>query len=153
MIYKWKTNYFPCDAQVAGNELRRIHDRDGSIQPEAVVNESRPVTAPLHNCFTWDDTEAARLYRERQARDLIRNIAIVSEESAQGSEKPEPIRAFFHVQKGYQPIGVVVQNVDMLQELKASALRDMERFCKKYEQITELRPVIDTIAMAMEQLA
>lgn len=49
--------------------LKRAHG--GAITPAAVVAAAEPLESPLHACFTWDDTQAARLQREAEARRII----------------------------------------------------------------------------------
>jgi hypothetical protein len=57
--------------------LERIRRREkGILTPDAVVNDARDTSSPLHGYFTWDDTEAAKQFRLDQARTLIRNIKV-----------------------------------------------------------------------------
>lgn len=80
LIYQWKLpGIMPVDAQTAGNELQRIYERDGVIEPETVVLESESPSAPLHSCFEWDDEKAAHKYRITQAQGIIRAIVAVDE--------------------------------------------------------------------------
>lgn len=56
-------------------ELEKIRraDKEKRLRPEAVVNYARKNKgSALHDKFTWDDSEAAELYRLVQARDIIR---------------------------------------------------------------------------------
>lgn len=65
------------DPQIIGEELANIcQQHNGELTPAAVVDNARDITSPLHDCFCWDDTEAARLHRENQARYLIRSITV-----------------------------------------------------------------------------
>lgn len=57
-------------------ELERIEKRDGVLTPAVLVKESEAPEAPLHNFFTWDDDEAARKFREIQARVLIKSVVV-----------------------------------------------------------------------------
>ena len=79
------------DAQAAGEELDRIRDKHNGLQPQDVVDESKPDEAPLHPCFEWDDAAAANEHRKHQARTLVRSIEVVYPEA-----EPEP--AFIHVE-------------------------------------------------------
>lgn len=57
--------------------LERIARRNGGIlTPDAVVEDARDESSPLHEQFTWDDTEAAKQWRLEQARTLIRSVKI-----------------------------------------------------------------------------
>jgi len=53
------------------DEIRSRHS--GILRAEDVVEAARPDDSPLHECFMWDDHEAAKLYRLWQSRLLIIN--------------------------------------------------------------------------------
>lgn len=38
-------------------------ENDGRLTPAEVLEEARNPESPLHDQFTWDDTEAAEKYR------------------------------------------------------------------------------------------
>lgn len=72
-------------------ELHRIRDEnDGVLTPEAVVEDSTPEDAPLHNHFEWDDKKAAHKHRIEQARQIIRSFRV---------EMPEPAARLYHAVK------------------------------------------------------
>ena len=143
MIYQWKIpGLLPVDAQTAGEELERIYQERGGIEPSTVVEESRDISSPLHPCFEWDDAVAAEKYREDQARLVIRSIVTVSEDSA---EKQQPVRAFVRVQEDYKPITVVLNDEEQMEELLRSALLELSAFRKKYQALSALRPVFAAI--------
>lgn len=73
-------------AQVAGEELQRIREKHDGITPAAIVDESRPTTAPLHPAFTWDDAVAAENWRRDEARHIVRSVRVQYEDSS----APEP---------------------------------------------------------------
>lgn len=137
MVYSWTVPVVNVPAQVAGEELERIYKRDGIISPSAVVDDSRPESAPLHGCFEWRDDVAAEKYRETQAAKIIRSIVVVN------TEKKEPVRvrAFVHVSEKYQPMKVVVQSNAMMDALLESALKDLSAFQAKYAALKNVRPV------------
>jgi hypothetical protein len=49
---------------------------DGVITPSQVVAAAAVETHSLHHRFTWDDSEAAALWREQEARQLIRHVCV-----------------------------------------------------------------------------
>ena len=79
------------DAQTVGETLAGLENKHGGITPPMLVNESRPEDAPLHPCFTWDDVEAAELYRETEARSIVRSVRVIYPDA----KESEP--AFVHV--------------------------------------------------------
>ena len=145
MTYQWKVpGIMPVDAQTAGNELQRIYERDGVIEPETVVAESQTPSAPLHSCFEWDDEKAAHKYRITQAQNIIRAIVVVDE-----AKQPET-RAFVNVQREYHPVSVVVRNPEKREILLQNALNELRWFERKYNTLQELSNVFAAIKEVTE---
>ena len=68
----------PVPAKIVGRELERIRqEHGGRLRPEHVIEEAQDENHPLHPCFEWDDSEAARLYRLEQASYLIRSVDVI----------------------------------------------------------------------------
>ena len=51
------------DANIAGAMCEQLENSIG-LTPKNLLDANRDEKAPLHNCFEWDDTEAAERYRE-----------------------------------------------------------------------------------------
>lgn len=143
MIYKWKLpGIYKVDAQTAGDELERIYQEHGALEPAQIVEESRNETAPLHSCFEWNDDVAAQKYREVQACNIIRAIVTVKE-SQDG--KQVPVRAFVSVKQNYEPLSVVVVDEEKMAVLMKQALADLAAFRRKYNDLAALKPVFEAI--------
>lgn len=142
MVYQWKVpGIIPVDAQTAGEELERIYNRDGSITPEAVVEDSTDPSAPLHGCFEWDNEKAAHKYRITQAQGIIRCIVSVDTPAS-----PETsVRAFVSTRQVYKPITVVLDDESAREELLRSAKAELENFKRKYATLKELSAVFAAI--------
>src|SRR5690606_25615999 len=69
-------------------EIERL-ERDGKIRPVDVVEAAKDESSPLHDCFTWDDGEAAHQYRLIEARNLLR-VYVVRPDAEEGPT----VRAF-----------------------------------------------------------
>lgn len=143
MIFKFNCadGIFPVTAQTAGEELTRIYERRGELDPADIVEESRDEEAPLHPCFEWNDAKAAEKYREHQAAKLIRAVVTV-EETTKG---PQYVRAFPHVEQHYHPIRVVLSSKERTEELLHTAMRELVSFRNKYEILSELAGVFEAI--------
>jgi hypothetical protein len=101
-------------AQVAGEELERIHKEHGKLTAPLVVDEARPKDAPLHPVFEWDNETAAEKYRLVQARTLIRTVEIVRTEN----EETEATPAYVSVRAqdcAYEPMEKVVSTPDLFE--------------------------------------
>ncbi len=83
------------DPQKVGAALANFA-RKGQLNAENVVQKAESANSPLHNAFTWDDTEAAQERRLDQARYLIGSVRVIIKESNLSPEK-ETIKAFHHV--------------------------------------------------------
>lgn len=57
-------------------EILTSLEETGRLTAPAVVDLARSPNSPLHDFFEWDDTVAAELHRQAQARTLIRSIKI-----------------------------------------------------------------------------
>lgn len=144
MVYKSKWG-MGVPAEDVVHELSRIADKNGGIlDPQEVVNESRPEDAPLHNLFEWDDAIAAEQYRVVQARFIIRNITV--------EEDGEPtVRQFVHTGGGYVPIRKALQDIDMTQALLAQAKADMNAFVAKYRALKSLHELISKMENYLQE--
>ena len=145
--YEWKIMQYKVDPQAAGELLEDISKRDGGIKPKAVVDESRPKDALLHECFEWRDNIAGELYREVQAKSIIRNIVIVPTPEVEHKK----VRAFVHINQPeekkshYLPIDTVMVDGTMRQQMLETALKELAAFRKKYQDLNELSNVLRAI--------
>lgn len=134
MVYKWKTGFIKTPANIAGEVMEEL-SKEGRLTPRGLVDASRPDDAPLHNEFEWNDETAAELYRQEQAKFLIREIVVVNDESP----KKETTRAFVSItqndERSYEPISVVLNDEDKTKILFETALRELKSFEAKYSGI------------------
>lgn len=143
MVYKWKIpGLISVEAQDAGEELERIYRKNGKLNAQDVVEESRPKEAVLHNCFEWDDSVAAEKYRKSQAQEIIKQIVVTTEAA---ETLHSEVRAFVSISREYHPIEVVVQKPNMMELMLRDALKELRSFQNKYETLSCLKPVFDAI--------
>ncbi len=138
------------DPQAIGQILQSIYDRDGTVQPNAVVEEARPQTSPLHSNFEWDDGQAAIKFRLEQARHLVRCVIVEREIS---SGEVIPTRAFVEVRHEngpYVPLEVALTVKNYHDEMLDQALSDLRAFERKYRNLIELGPVIIAIQQVLQ---
>lgn len=136
-------------------ELRRIARRNGGrLVPQAVVDESRPKTAPLHSQFEWDDSKAAEQHRLWQARQLIR----VSVELIGNEQDGRMSRVFVSLttdrgsKQGYRTMVSVLGDRELRDQLLQDSLEDMKRFRERYASLRELAKVFDAMQEAEERV-
>lgn len=130
-------------ADQAVEELERIREKRGILTPGIIVDESRGENALLHKCFQWDDTKAAALYREEQARTLIRNIRCVVEIT----EISYKTRTYVNVStvegspRSYLPIDTAMSEDYSRADLLNQAKEDARKFITKYNTLEQLNKV------------
>lgn len=130
-------------AEEAANELERIRQQYGTLDPEHIVQESVAPDSLFHNVFEWNDTEAARKFRETQASNLIRNIKVEIVRNTISYN----VRAYVNVRenkdsaRSYTPIEQAIVNDTSYKDLLEQSKGEMESFVTKYAQINELNAV------------
>lgn len=160
--YSWRPNSrIKVAPDTAVSELRSIYQRDGAVTPPAVVEAARPKGSPLHGEFEWSNAEAARLYREEQARHLMRSLVVVYKKP--DGTKTEPVRAFVKVVPSaddpemdeavadlmkphvYVPVRTVVEEHVLRRRWKMQALSALQSWRRQYRDITEFAAIFDQI--------
>lgn len=129
-------------AEVAGQVCQELEE-SGGLTAKRLLDASRPVDAPLHDEFEWDNSEAAEKYREYQAAHIIRCIIVRPEQV-----EKEPVRAFVNVTdnvRSYRSLDVVLQTTNLREQLLGQALKDLRAFEQKYSTLSELAEVFNAI--------
>lgn len=128
------------------DQLQAIYDSRGELTPQAVVDEARAKSHPLHNRFEWDNKLAGEAWRRAQAQELIRSVKIVYREATEHDDA-RTTRAFHAVRRpggahSYEPAEKVAADPFSKQLL----LRDMERdwmaLKRRYEQFAEFAAMV-----------
>jgi hypothetical protein len=117
---------------------------NGLLRAEDVVEFAADPKTALHAKFTWEDTEAARLWRLLEARNIIAVVVVYMP-----SIKAE-VRAYVSLTSdrdkeggGYRPLVSVLAQKTRREELLADALADFDRWKAKYEMLVELAEVFE----------
>ena len=148
MVYEYRATQYKVPAQVAGEYLEKLSKEEGGLTARALLEKSRPEEALLHECFEWDDTEAAERYRLGQARYFISNVVTVELKG-----KPiEPTRAFMQVTQRehsevgiFKPVHVALSDSVSREIVLGNAMREMKSFISKYANLEELAKVIEAM--------
>jgi hypothetical protein len=149
-VYAWREGgRFPVPAQKAGEELERIREENGGqVTPRKVVEESKPTEAPLHPCFEWNNKRAAELYRDEQARCVVRSVRIIPEPDQAG--KQDPVLAYVRVkvkdeEEKTQSFYMSTAHVMSDQELRKQAIKEclalLNGIQRRYDHLKELREI------------
>lgn len=130
--------------------IRALAEKHGQITPELVLDAAKPKTSPLHAYFLWDNTAAARKYREIQAQQLIRSIKVTYEPRENVSvrirefvcitpDSGDPETAASNI---YIPYQAAVKVDTYKDQVLAQCRRDAESFRQKYRALQEAAEII-----------
>ena len=99
MKWSWNSGYqAKVPAAVAGKELERLRQKhNDALTPRVVWEENRSRNAPLYKEFEWNDEKCGELWRDNQARSLIRSIRV------QQNEDDPPSIQYIHVETDTVP--------------------------------------------------
>lgn len=146
----------------AVSELKRIYERDNKIAPAAVVKEAESKSAPLHAAFTWDDSLAAQIQRENEARSLMRRIVVVHRD-AKGVATTAPVRGFVAIpvvqengnqavdhrtnqpMQTYIPVVSVMSQDDLRRSYVAKAYAELQSWRQRYQDIEAFAQLFEEI--------
>ena len=144
--YKWVKGFNrSADANKVGRELMGLQARDGVVRPAAVVEAAMNPKSEMHRIIEWNDERAANLYREEQARSIIRSIRLVYS-GDDGEEKER--RVFIHIDKshvdedeggGYVLIEKISQ-FDAEDYVSEKAAQGLIEWCERYAELSEMVP-------------
>lgn len=168
-VYSWSYGHVGgVQAEVAAGIVQEIHATHGSVTPEAVVEVARPVDAPLHPAFEWDDSVAAEAYRENQARGLLGKL-VVSYRRDDGSATP-PTRFLVKLQARadedpdddalqaatephvYIPVRRVMEEDVLRRKYVREAYLSVASWRKRYREIEEFAKLFEIIDAMGEQM-
>ena len=134
-----KGSRFTADPNVAKEVMDQL-SAEGRLTAMELVEASRPVDAPLHGEFEWDDTIAAQKWREQTGRVMIASIVITHDVQ----EEPKPVRAYFNIERNtheYIPTEIIFSDEAKKNRLLEIAKRELLSFKVKYQTLRELDPV------------
>lgn len=150
MEYKWKPGTrAKIKAQVAGDELESIRKgNDGLLTPQVVLEQASDPESPIHDGFEWDDSTAANLHREQEARLMINHLTVTISE-VPGSE---PTRAFVSIRVDdsprYTSIQVALATPELRKQVLDKALKEARAWQDRYNEYEELTSVFAAISEA-----
>lgn len=149
MAYEWRPGArFPVEADIVGERLSELgQQNEGRITPALVVEDARPEDAPLHPCFEWSDPQAAQLYREEQARLLIRSVRVVVRDESKS--EPVAVRAFLHVADPqgptYMDSAQVMRDELLRTQVLQRAWAELNAWRDRYKEMQELAGIFEVI--------
>lgn len=118
---------------------------DGLLKARDVVELAKNEASPLHEYFTWDDTEAARKWRLEEAKLLIRSYTVYNEELKIDVRALTSLDTDRNDGGGFRWTMEVIERPDLRQQLIETALRELNSVRDKYGHIKELVQIWEAI--------
>jgi len=146
------------DVQKVAQEMLAIKGENSleTTTAEEIVNMARDENTESHKIFEWDDSIAAEKYRVTQARYLMHDVHIIWTKTGKKKENKTvvPVRMFYNLkgELGYHPTPVIMKNDDLHKKLLMTARAELEAFKKKYEILSELKPLLVEIDKVIYEL-
>lgn len=135
------------------HQVRKIKGRRDTVSPEDIVEAARPKGSPLHDRFTWDDTEAAHAWRIEQAKKILRVAVTVIEHK----QESVTVRAFVSLpsdrgpERPYRTMESVLSDKSMRGEILARAQAEMDSWIRRYGQLSEAAEIMKRALAAIRR--
>lgn len=138
------------DINAVGPEIERlVAVNRQKLSAEKVVESAVNLTSPLHNAFTWNDTEAAIKQRLSEAQHLLRSVQVtLSRPNRAEVTMRIVVTRERHHQPGkyyYSTTDYALSNTELRAEVLRQALRELAAFRHKYAELGELSQVFAVI--------
>jgi hypothetical protein len=150
MEYSWKMKGLArgVDPNTAEDELKRIRGKYGYLTADVIVKESESKKAILHNCFIWNNSEAAARYRIHQARILLNNIQV--NVITDGEISKIEVYEIVSRKEGYRHIETF--DFNDVQQIRLRVAREIEALQKKLSNYSEFARVVNYLNSAVDEL-
>lgn len=148
VIYGWRSgSRVSIDAQQAGETIARLQKRKNApLEPNDIVEAARDEASVLHPHFEWEDAQAAELYRQDQARELVRSLTI---DVSRSNLEERPVRAFVNVEaggeRGYVSTMTAMSSEDLRKQVLERAFAELEAWRARHAELTEMARIFSAI--------
>ena len=160
-VYQWGHSYgvfnAAVSAQIVGERIESLRAEIGEgITPTDLLTDATPESAPTHNLFEWDDTEAGYLYREHQARNVLNTLRLVVAASPDQTANATVVIANVSVRekggRAYFPMTSVLQHADMIESALEDVRRYLAGFASRYSELKGSNATLDKFFTLLEEL-
>lgn len=134
-------------------ELLKLKNRSGVLEPQIVVETARSANHPLHDSFEWDDTVAGHKFRVEQARALIRVHVTIEEliDQPKVQWQPKGTYALPSDGAGSREAKKVLENKKYRAEALDRVFKDVLRWRYRNQAFTELNAIFRVIDVYAEE--
>lgn len=133
------------DVEKVGETLESLAARFGYLEPSLVVREARSKESPLHAAFEWDDHRAGEQFRLQQARHLIREVRVITENGEETIEQRVFVNVITENHRGYMPVVAVMSDDVLREQVLNQAKNGLLAWRERYKDLQELAKIYDVI--------
>lgn len=135
------------DANVVGAHIEMLRAKfKGELTPEDILDDAKHGNSPLHSFFEWDDSEAARQHRLKQARGLIRSVVAIYTSDNKHLVRQ---RAYVHIAETgaphYREASHAMSQKDTRDAVLRRALGELNAWKKRYGDMKEFAKIVSVI--------
>lgn len=114
------------------------------ITPADVVEDAIRPDSPIHSCFTWNDSEAARKQRLQEARCLLRSYEVtVVSQTDKVTICPSAVRVITPEQgSAYLPTSSAMSREDYRKQVLAETSRQLRGISDRLRKLEGMSPKI-----------
>lgn len=145
------------DRKILAARLANLEKQNGTVAPRALWESAKAKTDPLHELFEWDNKIAGDLYRDEQARSLIRSVVIEVINETRVIPAPAYVRdpSKASDEQGYTSITALRKDEDLAREVIVAefkrAAASMQR-ARSVADALDLGNAVDDILAQIEAL-
>jgi len=161
--HSWKANRrIKVDAGAAAKVIEKVAKKHPEgLKPQYLVEEARNPRCPLHEEFTWDDSEAAELYRVQQAKYIIRSLVVTIETVRSGKTvRSQKLRSYTSLGKGetdgkdsaYHDTKEILSDAQLRKQVLLKIWRQLLNLKAQYEEYKEFAAVWAAVDEAQEEM-
>lgn len=125
----------------------------GRLTPDAVLQDARSKSSPLHDQFEWNDSEAAKQWRLSQARELIRSVRIEIQTETRIVSTVCYVRdPSAGEEQGYVEVAKLRDNKSMARDALMSEMRSASALFERAKSLAEALGLQRELKVASEQV-
>lgn len=131
---QWEDMYTEYHIDIQSKELDKLYKKHGKLTADLIVKEAKKISSPLHQFFEWDNTKAAEQWRKQQARIIIHQVKVVTE------ERRTHVREYIRVpeQKCYKKTADVIEDPDEFEFVVHSLAGKIAGMQRELEELKEM---------------
>jgi hypothetical protein len=166
MTFKLRRSVGGVEPEAVVSALDKIYKTHNEITPPRIIEAAKPKTSTLHPAFEWDDKIAGHEHRLWQARQIVRAVVAVDDDTQQETPHYVHVTVAHQPEGQYHPASVVLADVDLfaraLAELRGklnaiqtsiSTLEDMARETGDSERLMRVALAVKALENAGAALA